>query len=57
MNDKQHIISIGDIKMNIPAMIVGACFGGMITLACICRNMNQRIEKLEKDIEKLIENN
>ena len=50
--------------MNIPAMIVGACFGGMITLACICSSLRYRIEKLErdvkkleKDIEKLIENN
>lgn len=39
------------------SMILGACFGGIITLTLICRNMNKRIEKLEKDIEKLIENN
>ena len=43
--------------MNITAMILGMCFGGIITLTLICRNMNKRIEKLEKDIEKLIENN
>jgi hypothetical protein len=43
--------------MNITAMILGACFGGIITLTLICRNMNKRIEKLERDIEKLIENN
>ena len=57
MNDRQHIINIGDIKMNITAMILGACFGGMITLACICSSLRYRIEKLERDIEKLIENN
>ena len=39
------------------SMILGACFGGMITLTLICRSLHQRIEKLEKDIEKLIENN
>ena len=38
------------------SMILGMCFGGMVTLTLICRNMNQRIEKLEKDVEKLIEN-
>lgn len=43
--------------MNITAMIFGACFGGMVTLACICNRLQQRIEKLEKDVEKLIENN
>lgn len=37
-------------------MILGACFGGMVTLTLICKDLNQRIEKLEKDIEKLIEN-
>ena len=37
-------------------MILGASFGGMVTLAVICNNLQQRIEKLEKDIEKLIEN-
>lgn len=57
MNDRQHIIIIGDIKMNITVMILGACFGGMITLACICSELHHRIEKLERDIEKLIENN
>ena len=41
---------------SIIAMILGACFGGMVTLAVICNNLQQRIEKLEKDIEKLIEN-
>lgn len=43
--------------MNITVMILGACFGGMITLACICNELHHRIEKLERDIEKLIENN
>ena len=45
------------------SMILGACFGGMVTLACICSELRHRIEKLErnvkkleKDIEKLIEN-
>lgn len=42
--------------MNIIAMILGASFGGMVTLAVICNNLQQRIEKLEEDIEKLIEN-
>lgn len=37
-------------------MILGACSGGMITLACICGSLQCRIEKLEKDIEKLLEN-
>ena len=37
-------------------MILGMCFGGMVTLACICSGLRQRIEKLEKDIEKLLEN-
>ena len=37
-------------------MILGACLGGIITLTLICNRLQQRIEKLEKDIEKLIEN-
>lgn len=50
--------------MNITAMILGMCFGGMVTLACICSDLRCRIEvlerdnrKLKRDIEKLIENN
>lgn len=39
------------------SMILGMCFGGMITLACICSSLRYRIEKLERDVEKLIENN
>lgn len=42
---------------SIIVMILGACFGGMIALTFICRNLHHRIEKLERDIEKLIENN
>ena len=42
--------------MNIIAMILGASFGGMVTFTIICRDFNQRIEELEKDVEKLIEN-
>ena len=42
--------------MNIIAMILGMCFGGMVTLTFICKSMQQRIEKLERDVEKLIEN-
>ena len=38
------------------SMILGMCFGGMVTLTLICVELRQRIEKLEKDIEKLIEN-
>jgi hypothetical protein len=62
MNSRQHIIIIGDIKMN--SMILGMCLGGMVTLACICSDLRHRIEvlerdnrKLKRDIEKLIENN
>lgn len=43
--------------MNITAMILGMCFGGIITLTLICIELSQRIEKLEGDVEKLIENN
>ena len=39
------------------SMILGACFGGILTLTFICRSLIRRIEKLEKDVEKLIENN
>ena len=42
--------------MNINAMILGMCCGGMVTLACLCSSLRYRIEKLEKDVEKLIEN-
>ena len=42
--------------MNIIVMILGMCFGGIITLTFICRCMERRIEKLERDVEKLIEN-
>lgn len=42
--------------MNIIAMLSGMCFGGMITLTCICASLCDKIEKLEKDIEKLLEN-
>lgn len=42
--------------MNIPAMLLGMCFGGMITLTFICASLRDKIEKLEKDIEKLLEN-
>lgn len=38
------------------SMILGMCFGGIITLTLICIELSQRIEKLEKDIEKLLEN-
>jgi hypothetical protein len=44
-------------------MLLGACFGGMVTLACICSDLRRRIEvlerdnrKLKRDIEKLLEN-
>ena len=37
-------------------MILGACFGGMVTLTIICSRLQQRIEELEEDVEKLIEN-
>ena len=37
-------------------MLLGMCFGGIITLTFICEELRLRIEKLEKDIEKLIEN-
>lgn len=44
-------------------MILGACFGGIITLTFICIELRQRIEKLERDnrklerfFEKLLEN-
>jgi len=46
------------------SMILGMCFGGMVTLAGICSDLCHRIEVLERDnrklkwdIEKLIENN
>ena len=49
--------------MNIIAMILGACFGGIVTLACICTELRHRIEvlernnrKLERFFEKLLEN-
>jgi hypothetical protein len=35
----------------------GATFGGIVTLAYICKDLLTRIEKLEEDVEKLIENN
>jgi hypothetical protein len=45
------------------SMILGMCFGGMVTLACICSDLRRRIEvlernnrKLKRDIEKLLEN-
>lgn len=45
------------------SMILGMCFGGMVTLACICSDLRHRIEvlerdnrKLKRDIEKLLEN-
>ena len=34
-------------------MILGMCFGGMVTLACICTELRQRIEVLERDNRKL----
>jgi dienelactone hydrolase len=46
------------------SMILGMCFGGMVTLYFICTSLRRRIEvlerdnrKLKRDIEKLIENN
>ena len=41
---------------SIIVMIFGAYFGGMVTLILICNSLQQRIEKLERDVEKLIEN-
>jgi len=38
------------------SMILGMCFGGIVALTFICVELHQRIEKLEKDIEKLLEN-
>ena len=32
-------------------MILGMCFGGMVTLSCICSDLRHRIEKLERTIE------
>ena len=49
MNGRLHIINIEDIKMN--SMILGMCFGGMVTLACICSGLRRRIEVLERTIE------
>lgn len=38
------------------SMILGMCFGGVITLTFICVELRQEIEKLKEDVEKLIEN-
>jgi cell division protein FtsB len=44
-------------------MILGMCFGGIVTLTFICSDLRRRIEvlernnrKLKRDIEKLLEN-
>ena len=45
------------------ATMLGMCFGGIVTLACICSELRRRIEVLERDnrklerfFEKLLEN-